>query len=191
MQNQYSLAYREEEREMNAYCKFAGIGLIPWGPLNAGTLARPLGAEDTARGNTMTRKADEWENEIIRRVEKVSKDKGWSMSQISLAWINEKVTSPIVGFSSVSSFHLVVRMICLTPCFRSSVWRRRSFQDISSPERRSSSWRNHTSLSLSAVTSDLVDWVSVTSIHTIDSKEEAEGTFAEYFIYERSAGKRT
>ena len=29
MQNQYSLLYREEEREMNAYCDVTGVGLIP------------------------------------------------------------------------------------------------------------------------------------------------------------------
>jgi len=36
MQNHYSLLYREEEREMNPYCVYSGVGLIPWGPLNAG-----------------------------------------------------------------------------------------------------------------------------------------------------------
>jgi aryl-alcohol dehydrogenase-like predicted oxidoreductase len=29
MQNHYNLLYREEEREMNKYCKLNGIGLIP------------------------------------------------------------------------------------------------------------------------------------------------------------------
>ena len=29
MQNKYSLLYREEEREMNKYCKETGVGLIP------------------------------------------------------------------------------------------------------------------------------------------------------------------
>lgn len=29
MQNQYSLTYREEEREMNRFCKETGVGLIP------------------------------------------------------------------------------------------------------------------------------------------------------------------
>lgn len=29
MQNQYSLLYREEEREMNKYCDRTGVGLIP------------------------------------------------------------------------------------------------------------------------------------------------------------------
>lgn len=31
MQNHYSLIYREEEREMNAYCNATGVGLIPVG----------------------------------------------------------------------------------------------------------------------------------------------------------------
>ncbi len=29
MQNHYNLLYREEEREMNAYCDLTGVGLIP------------------------------------------------------------------------------------------------------------------------------------------------------------------
>lgn len=29
VQNQYSLLYREEEREMNAFCNVTGVGLIP------------------------------------------------------------------------------------------------------------------------------------------------------------------
>jgi aryl-alcohol dehydrogenase-like predicted oxidoreductase len=29
MQNQYSLTYREEEREMNRFCNKTGVGLIP------------------------------------------------------------------------------------------------------------------------------------------------------------------
>lgn len=29
MQNQYSLLYREEEREMNRFCNETGVGLIP------------------------------------------------------------------------------------------------------------------------------------------------------------------
>ncbi|KAL2845832.1 NADP-dependent oxidoreductase domain-containing protein [Aspergillus pseudodeflectus] len=40
MQNQYNLLYREEEREMNAFCNESGVGLIPWAPLCRGHLAR-------------------------------------------------------------------------------------------------------------------------------------------------------
>lgn len=49
----------------------------------------------------MERKPKVWQDEIVRRVEKVAKDKGWTMSQVSLAWINERISSPIVGFKSV------------------------------------------------------------------------------------------
>jgi aryl-alcohol dehydrogenase-like predicted oxidoreductase len=98
-------ACREEEREMNKYCAFAGIGTIPWGPLNAGQLARPYNKESTKR--TDDAKNYPWyapdlafEGEIVQRVEKVAADKGWSMAQVAIAWINAKVTSPIIGFSS-------------------------------------------------------------------------------------------
>ena len=39
MQNHYNLIYREEEREMNPFCRDQGVGLIPWSPLARGFLA--------------------------------------------------------------------------------------------------------------------------------------------------------
>lgn len=45
LQNRYNLCYREEEREMNKFCNETGVGLIPWGPLFSGLLAKPWGAE--------------------------------------------------------------------------------------------------------------------------------------------------
>src|SRR4051812_40486626 len=54
MQNQYSLLYREEEREMNRFCNDTGVGLIPWAPLAAGRLARPAESFDsTDRAKTL------------------------------------------------------------------------------------------------------------------------------------------
>lgn len=38
---------------------------------------------------------------IIARVEEVALKKGWSMASVGLAWINGKVTAPIVGMGSV------------------------------------------------------------------------------------------
>lgn len=35
MQDQLSLLYREEEREMLPYCKATGVGIIPWFPLHS------------------------------------------------------------------------------------------------------------------------------------------------------------
>lgn len=38
---------------------------------------------------------------IIGRVQELAEKKGWPMSHIALAWINKRITSPIIGFSSV------------------------------------------------------------------------------------------
>ena len=39
---------------------------------------------------------------IISRIEELAQKKGWTMSEIALAWIIKRITSPVVGFSSVS-----------------------------------------------------------------------------------------
>lgn len=84
-----------------------------WAPLARGHLARPA-----ASFGSTTRSADEKgaainsaiaypppiteaDTNIINRVEELAKEKGWTMSQVALAWTNKKVTSPIIGFSSV------------------------------------------------------------------------------------------
>ncbi|KAF9461433.1 NADP-dependent oxidoreductase domain-containing protein [Collybia nuda] len=107
MQNEYSLLYREEEREMIAYCNFNGIGLIPWAPLHGGTLARPLDTPDTtrtavSRGTVWEPKISEADSSIVSRVAEIAKKHGKTMAQVALAWNMGKVTSPIVGLSSVA-----------------------------------------------------------------------------------------
>lgn len=105
MQSCYNLCYREEEREMNRFCKDTGVGLIPWSPLAAGKLARPLGSSESTRAKT-NKAYDQGltaaDKEIIGRVEKMAADKGWTMSQVALAWVKAKGAIPIVGFSSVA-----------------------------------------------------------------------------------------
>lgn len=122
MQNHYNLLYREEEREMNRFCNMTGVGLIPvsiltpsrdypniiqWAPLCRGHLARPASAfGESARsekekkdGTTMSGHAEQ-DKQMIDRVEELAKKHEWSMSSVALAWINKRVTSPIIGFSS-------------------------------------------------------------------------------------------
>lgn len=106
MQNHYSLCYREEEREMNPYCHETGVGLIPWAPLYRGLLARPLGSTATAREESTKGSQfhglTEPDVAIIKRVEELAQKKGWKMSHVALAWIIQKGTVPIVGFSNLS-----------------------------------------------------------------------------------------
>ncbi|VUC20370.1 unnamed protein product [Clonostachys rosea] len=105
MQNQYSLLYREEEREMNRFCDETGVGLIPWAPLCRGHLARrPADFRSTARsaGEKEGRVGQTEEDQrIIARVLEISEKRGWPMAQVALAWVTKRVSSPIIGFSSL------------------------------------------------------------------------------------------
>ncbi|KAG8874832.1 hypothetical protein FRB97_005628 [Tulasnella sp. 331] len=104
MQNEYNLIYREEEREMIPYCLDKGIGIIPWGPLSSGDLARPLGgAEKTPRqAFGQWREITESDKEVIRRVEALAKKYDMSMAQIAVAWLMLKISSPIIGMNSLA-----------------------------------------------------------------------------------------
>jgi aryl-alcohol dehydrogenase-like predicted oxidoreductase len=119
MQNHYNLLYREEEREMNKYCDVTGVGLIPWAPLCRGILARPPSVEKTERSaKDMSRTGySDIDKQIVKRVQEIAEKRGWKMSQVALAWINKRVTSPIIGFSSVERIDeaLEVRGKDLTP----------------------------------------------------------------------------
>ncbi|KAL8697830.1 MAG: hypothetical protein Q9201_006899 [Fulgogasparrea decipioides] len=99
MQNYYNLLYREEEREMNKFCNETGVGLIPWSPLAQGALARPA----SAHGSTIRsegKSIGDIDAQIISRVEEIAKKHGWKMSHVALAWLNKRIASPIIGFSS-------------------------------------------------------------------------------------------
>jgi len=109
MQNHYNLLYREEEREMNRFCNDTGVGLIPWAPLCRGHLARPPSAfgsttrsEGEEKANALFTGRQNNDKQIIERVEELAKKHDWKMSHVALAWINRRVSSPIIGFSSVA-----------------------------------------------------------------------------------------
>jgi aryl-alcohol dehydrogenase-like predicted oxidoreductase len=102
MQCEHSLLYREEEREVVRYCKKTGVGLVPWGPLAAGALCRPvekLTATDRGQVNK-EKERSEADVEIIKRVEELAKKKGWTMAQVAFAWSAGINTAPILGISS-------------------------------------------------------------------------------------------
>jgi aryl-alcohol dehydrogenase-like predicted oxidoreductase len=87
-------------REMNRFCYDTGVGLIPWGPLAQGSLARPV--EQTGKTTRSESRGGPSEHDaaIINRVKEIADKKGWPMSHVALAWINDRISSPIIGFSS-------------------------------------------------------------------------------------------
>ncbi len=98
----YNLLFREEEREMVPFCQEENIALTPYSALAAGRLAKHPGEtskrmqEDSyAKGKyDMTAEQD---GIIIDRVVALSEKYHVTMTQISLAWLLTKVTSPVVG----------------------------------------------------------------------------------------------
>ncbi len=117
MQNHYNLIYREEEREMNPFCRTEGIGLIPWSPLARGFLAgnRQRGRQDA----TLREKHDEYghglyyteaDYEVAARVSEVAGRKGILPIQTALAWILKQpgVVAPIVSVTSLVQMEQLV-----------------------------------------------------------------------------------
>ncbi|MGN7222427.1 aldo/keto reductase [Curtobacterium flaccumfaciens] len=103
MQDQYSLLYREEEREMFGLLADQGVGSIPYSPLAKGRVARPAGegtkrSSDDPVGNTFF--ADtERDRPVIDAVQRIAADRGVPMAQIAMAWVlkHPVVTAPIIG----------------------------------------------------------------------------------------------
>ena len=103
VQGHYNLIFREEEREMVPYCEEENIALTPYSALASGRLSRKPGEGDTKRAAEdsyakfkydATAKVD---NIIISRVAELAEKRGVTMTEISLAWLLAKVTSPVVG----------------------------------------------------------------------------------------------
>jgi aryl-alcohol dehydrogenase-like predicted oxidoreductase len=103
MQDQYSLLYREEEREMFGLLADQGVGSIPYSPLAKGRVARPAGEEtkrssDDPVGNRFF--ADtERDRPVIDAVQQIAEARDVPMAQVAMAWVlrNPVVSAPIVG----------------------------------------------------------------------------------------------
>lgn len=102
IQGHYNLIFREEEREMARLCREDNIAMTPYSALASGRLSKKPGEtskrleEDSyAKGKyDATAEAD---GVIIARVAELAEKRGVSMTEISLAWLLTKVTSPVVG----------------------------------------------------------------------------------------------
>jgi aryl-alcohol dehydrogenase-like predicted oxidoreductase len=110
VQGHYNLIFREEEREMVPYCSEENIALTPYSALASGRLSRLPGQGGTKRADEDTYakfKYDataEQDNLIISRVAELAEKHGVSMTEVSLAWLLTRVTSPVVG---ATKFHHV------------------------------------------------------------------------------------
>lgn len=107
VQGHYNLIFREEEREMLPFCEEENIALTPYSALAGGRLARHSGettkrlTEDSYAQYKYDNTKDQ-DSTIIDRVAQIARDRGITMTEVSLAWLLTKVTSPVAG---ATKFH--------------------------------------------------------------------------------------
>lgn len=102
VQSHYNLLFREEEREMFDLCNIDNIAMTPYSSLASGRLSRlPSETSNRLEKDTYAKgKYDATASEderIILRVKELADKHNCTMTEISLAWILTKVTSPVVG----------------------------------------------------------------------------------------------
>jgi len=103
MQCQYSLLYREEEREMLPYCRDQGIAVTAFSPLARGWLSGSKAIRSSTDVFFSEFYGDALDREICARVEAIATERGATMAEVALAWIysKEDICCTIIGASSV------------------------------------------------------------------------------------------
>lgn len=116
VQGHYNLIFREEEREMKKYCDENHIAMTPYSALASGRLAKKpneqskrLNEDSYAKGKYDATK--DQDQKIIERVIALADKKGVSMSEISLAWLMNKVTSPVVGATKLHHIDTAIKAV--------------------------------------------------------------------------------
>ena len=102
IQGHYNLIFREEEREMAKPCAEDNIAMTPYSALAGGRLSKHPGEtskrlEEDSYAKFKYDATAEQDAAIINRVAELAEKRGVSMTEISLAWLLTKVTSPVVG----------------------------------------------------------------------------------------------
>ena len=116
IQGHYNLIFREEEREMLPFCQEENIALTPYSALASGRLSRKP-EEDSKRlreDNYAKFKYDatkEQDAVIISRVSELAEKRNVTMTEISLAWLLTKTTSPVVGATKLSQVEDVAKSV--------------------------------------------------------------------------------
>lgn len=121
IQGHYNLIFREEEREMAKLCAADNIAMTPYSALAGGRLAK-LSGETSRRFREdsyaklkydTTAKQD---RAVISRVEELAEKHGVSMTEVSLAWLLTKVTSPVVGATKLHHVEGAAKAVDLLLC---------------------------------------------------------------------------
>ncbi len=119
IQGHYNLIFREEEREMVPYCQEENIALTPYSALASGRLSRRPGEGSTKRAAEDSYAKFKYDATaaqdavIIDRVAELADKRGVTMTEVSLAWLLTKVTSPVVGATKLNHVDGAVKAVDL------------------------------------------------------------------------------
>jgi aryl-alcohol dehydrogenase-like predicted oxidoreductase len=111
LQPQYSLVERSIELELLPFCRAAGLGVLPWGPLGAGFLAGryrpgatpPPGSRMADAGGTWeeapARRAVERNFRVVAEAAAIADAHGATVAEVAIAWLlgTDGITAPIIG----------------------------------------------------------------------------------------------
>jgi 1-deoxyxylulose-5-phosphate synthase len=106
IQSQYNLVYREDEREIHAFARDQGLGILPWSPMARGFLAGNRRRDGTA--HTARAMSDPWgeqlygqphDFDVAERLSEIATARGEKPIKVALAWVASKpgITAPIIG----------------------------------------------------------------------------------------------
>jgi aryl-alcohol dehydrogenase-like predicted oxidoreductase len=119
MQCQYSLLYREEEREMIPYCVDQGIAVTTFSPLARGWLSGKRDRRADTDAYYARNYGDALDLEICRRVQAIAEAHDCNMAQVAIAWVLSKgaICSPIISAASVEQLdnNVAALELVLTP----------------------------------------------------------------------------
>ena len=111
LQPQYSLVERSAELELLPFCRAAGLGVLPWGPLGAGFLSgryrrgeepppgTRIGDADEDLEEAAARRAVERNFRAVDEARAIAEAHGATVPQVALAWLltQPAVVAPIIG----------------------------------------------------------------------------------------------
>jgi aryl-alcohol dehydrogenase-like predicted oxidoreductase len=116
-QSIYHLNNRTVELEVIPACRYYGLGLIPWSPLDGGLLGGAL--EKFERGRRMSEETLEEINKNrakLEQYEALCKELGEPPAAVALAWHlhNPIVTAPIIGPRTIEQLESALRATEIT-----------------------------------------------------------------------------
>ncbi len=106
VQNHYSLLRRDPDPEVVPYCKYSGLGLIPYFPLASGMLTGkykqgqpPPAGSRMEKSSWATSQLNDRNFKIVQGLEAFAKARGHTVGELAMAWLaaNPTVSSIIAG----------------------------------------------------------------------------------------------